>query len=92
MLPGPFPNTMTYITSSAAQAWDDIWPTAGESGLANENVPVRFRILPRGANWEVFRNTAFWGIFQSRTEADGHVRVAMGKIFSQGGSAQMRFC
>jgi hypothetical protein len=83
---------MTFNTSSVDQGWDDIWPTAGEAGLANENVPVRFRILPRGTSWEVFRNSAFWGIFQSRAEANSHVRVAMSEIFSLGGSAQMRFC
>lgn len=83
---------MTYLTSSAALGWDDIWPTAGEPGLANENVPVRFRIHSRGASWEVFRNATFWGIFQSRSEADTTVRRAMDEIFSLGGSTQVRFC
>lgn len=83
---------MVSIPSSAGLGWDDIWPTAGEAGLAYENVPVRFRIHSRGPNWEVFRNTAFWGIFQSRNEADTNVREAMSEIFCLGGSAQVRFC
>ena len=82
---------MTYALSLAALRWDDIWPTAGEPDLRHEHVPVRFRILPRGASFEVFRNTAFWGIFQSRVEADNSVRAAMIEIFSGGGAAQVRF-
>ncbi len=78
-------------TSSTRLGWDDIWPTAGENHLIYENVPVRFRILPRGVNWEVFRGKAFWGIFSSRGEADDCVRAAMTEIFSTGGAAQLRF-
>jgi len=74
-----------------SHAWDDIWPTVGEPGLAYENIPVRFRIAPRGLGWEVFRNAAFWGIFQSRTEASDTVKGAMSDIFATGGSAQVRF-
>ncbi|MGN6363661.1 hypothetical protein [Asticcacaulis taihuensis] len=77
--------------SLAAPRWDDIWPTVGETGLMYSIAPVRFRILPRGATWEVFRNTAFWGVFQSRTEADNSVREAMLGIFTAGGAAQVRF-
>ncbi len=91
MPPDRLPDIMVYITSSVDLGWDDIWPTAGETGLVHENVPVRFRITPRGPNWEVFRNTAFWGIFQSRSEADTSVRAAMGEIFSLGGAAQVHF-
>ncbi len=82
---------MTHKLSLAALAWDDIWPTVGETELAHENVPVRFRILPRGLSWEVLSGNAFWGIFQSRSEADDCVRAAMIEIFSGGGSAQVRF-
>lgn len=71
--------------------WDDIWPTVGEPGLAYEHIPVRFRIVARGAGWEVFRNAAFWGIFQSRAEAQTTVRTAMTDIFTSGGAAQVRF-
>ncbi len=71
--------------------WDDLWPTAGETKLTHDNVPVRFRILPHGQCWEVFRDRAFWGIFPTRTEADDHVRAAMIEIFSLGGAAQVRF-
>ena len=70
--------------------WDEIWPTVGEPDLAYENVPVRFHITPRGQGWEVARNTAFWGIFQTRTEAQTTVKTAMTDIFSKGGSAQVR--
>jgi hypothetical protein len=56
-----------------------------------EIVPVRFRILPRGSNWEVLRNSAFWGIFQSRTEANETVHAKMIEIFATGGAAQVRF-
>ena len=71
--------------------WDDVFPTVGEPGLTYENVPIRFRITPRGLGWEVFRNAAFWGIFQSRIEASDTVKSAMSDIFATGGSAQMRF-
>ena len=71
--------------------WDEIWPTVGEPDLAYENVPVRFNIAPRGQNWEVLRNAAFWGIFQTRSEAHATVKTAMTDIFSTGGSAQVRF-
>lgn len=76
---------------AAPALWDAIWPTVGEPGLTYENVPVRFRITPRGQGWEVCRNTTFWGIFQSRREAHDTVRSAMTDIFSAGGSAQVRF-
>ncbi len=82
---------MTQKLSSAVLGWDDIWPTAGETGIAYENVPVRFRILPRGSSWEVFRGRAFWGVFQSRGEANDTVRAAMIEIFALGGAAQLRF-
>ena len=82
---------MTHKLSSAALRWDDIWPTAGEPDLKYENVPVRFRILPRGPRSEVFRNANFSGIIQSRGEADDFVRAAMVEIFSMGGAAQARF-
>ncbi len=82
---------MTYKLSAAILGWDDIWPTAGETNLIYENVPVRFRILPRGRSWEVFRGAQFWGIFSSRIEADDRVRAAMIDIFAGGGAAQLRF-
>jgi hypothetical protein len=82
---------MTHSLSLAVLSWDDIWPTVGEAGISNENVPVRFRILPRGANWEVFRGKAFWGIFHSRSDANDTVRAAMIEIFALGGAAQVRF-
>ncbi len=82
---------MTHKLSLAVLGWDDIWPTAGETGITRENVPVRFRILPRGANWEVFRGKTFWGIFQSRGEANDTVRAEMIEIFALGGAAQLRF-
>lgn len=75
----------------AVDAWDDIWPTLGEPGLARENIPVRFSIAPRGHSWEVLRNTAFWGIFRCREEALTCVRTAMQQIFETGASAQLRF-
>ncbi|EGF90835.1 hypothetical protein ABI_22460 [Asticcacaulis biprosthecium C19] len=71
--------------------WDDIWPTHAETDLVYENVPVRFHIAARGQSWEVFRDTCFWGIFRSRTEAQECVRDAMQQIFCGGGSAQVRF-
>ncbi len=71
--------------------WDDIWPTFGEPGLSAENIPVRFRISERGRIWEVFRDNRFWGVFQTRAEADDHVRQAMINIFTTGGAAQLRF-
>lgn len=82
---------MTHKLSLAALRWDDIWPTAGETGLKHQVVPVRFCILPRGKSWQVSRNAAFWGVFQSRTEADNSVRQAMLAIFTAGGAAQVRF-
>jgi len=74
-----------------AATWDDIWPTVGEPGLARENIPVRFHIAPRGQNWEVFRNAAFWGIFRCRHEAMGCVQTAMQQIFEAGSAAQLCF-
>lgn len=71
--------------------WDAIWPTVDEPGLVYENIPVRFQIAPRGQSFEVFRDTCFWGIFRSRTEAHDCVRDAMQQIFCGGGSAQVRF-
>lgn len=82
---------MTQKLSSALLDWDDIWPTEGETNLVHENVPIRFRILPRGPSFEVFRGRAFWGIFTSRLEADDCVRSAMRDIFALGGAAQVRF-
>ena len=82
---------MTNKLSFPMLGWDDLWPTDGETNLANENVPVRFRILPRGSSWQVFRDHAFWGIFQTRGEANDLVRSAMIEIFSVGGAAQVRF-
>jgi len=82
---------MTHKISLALLCWDDLWPTAGETGLVHENVPVRFRILSRAAGWEVFRGKAFWGIFSSRKDADDCVRAAMLQIFAGGGAAQVRF-
>ena len=82
---------MTHALSSAVLAWDDIWPAAGEPHLDHVPLPVRFRILARGASWEVFRGQAFWGIFQSMAEANGAVRAAMLQIFTDGGAAQLRF-
>jgi len=82
---------MTNKLSFPIFGWDDLWPTAGEVGLVHENVPVRFRILPRGSSWEVLRGRNFWGIFQTRGAADESVRAAMIEIFSVGGAAQVRF-
>lgn len=82
---------MTHKLSAAMLGWDDIWPTAGETDLVYENIPVRFRIMPRGTAWEVFRGKAFWGIFSSCTEANDTVRAAMIDIFAGGGAAQLRF-
>ena len=82
--------TILQQSSPTPHTWDDIWPTVGEPGLTYENVPVRFHIAPRGHGWEVLRNAAFWGIFQSRVEANDTVRRAMSDIFATGGAAQMR--
>jgi len=77
--------------SKAALSWDDIWPTVGENDLVYENVPVRFRILPRGTSWEVFSGRSLWGSFPSLAEANARVRAAMMEIFATGGAAQVRF-
>ena len=82
---------MTHKLSAATLSLDDIWPTAGETDLVYQHVPVRFRILPRGSAWEVFRDKAFWGIFSSCAEANDSVRTAMVDIFAGGGAAQLRF-
>jgi len=82
---------MTLKLSLAVLGWDDVWPAAGEINLVHENVPVRFRIRPRGGLWEVCRGASFWANFSSRTEANDRVRAAMLDIFATGGSAQVRF-
>ncbi len=81
---------MTLRTALAAAAhWDDLWPTVGEPDLINANTPVRFTIAPRGASWEVFRNTRFWGVYIDRHEALANVRSAIQSIYSDGGAAQL---
>ncbi len=82
---------MSHHSPSTPHSWDAIWPTVGEPNLTYENVPVRFHISARGHGWEVFRNAAFWGIFQTRVEAHDTVKNAMSAIFSTGGAAQVRF-
>ena len=82
---------MPHSITPTAGTWDDIWPTVGEPGLAREHIPVRFHIAPRGQNWEVFCNAAFWGIFRCRDEARDCVRAAMQAIFEAGLPAQLRF-
>ena len=69
--------------------WDDLWPTSGEAGLLNENVPVRFDIRQRDDMWEVLRDGRLVGGYISHTGAMDAVQAAIQVVFSEGGSAEL---
>ncbi len=69
--------------------WDDVWPTAGETGLAHENVPVRFDIRLRDDLWEVLRDGRLIGGYVSQKGALEAAHLAMQEVFCTGGSAEL---
>lgn len=75
--------------SSQAALWDDLWPTFGEPGLVNENIPVRFEIRRRDELWEVMRNGRLIGAYISHAGALDAVQSAIQLVFSGGGAAEL---
>ena len=69
--------------------WDDLWPTSGEAGLLNENVPVRFEIRQRDDLWEVVRDGRLVGGYISQAGALEATQNAIHAVFCGGGSAEM---
>ena len=76
--------------SSRVALWDDLWPTAGEDNLRQENVPVQFEVRPRDDLWEVTRDGRLLGGYVSRTGALEAAQRAVHAIFCVGGSAELR--
>ena len=74
---------------SPVALWDDLWPTAGEANLANENVPVRFVVQHRDDLWEVLRDGRLIGGFVSQKGALETAHLAMQEVFCTGGSAEL---
>ncbi len=74
---------------SPAALWDDLWPTAGESQLLNENVLVRFEIHRRDDMWEVFRDGRLSGGYISQKTALEAAQAAIHDVFCGGGSAEL---
>jgi hypothetical protein len=76
-------------TPSKVAQWDDLWPTVGEPGLVNENVPVRFEIRKRDDLWEVLRNGRLAGGYVSHAGALDAVQSAIQTVFTGGGAAEL---
>ncbi len=74
---------------SQVALWDDLWPTSGEAGLLNENVPVRFEIRRRDDMWEVLRDGRLSGGYISHAGALEAVQSAIQEVFSGGGAAEL---
>ncbi|WP_157139081.1 hypothetical protein [Asticcacaulis biprosthecium] len=74
---------------SLVALWDDLWPTSGEVGLKNENVPVRFELRQRDDMWEVIRNGRLVGGYVSHTGALEAAQQAILAVFTVGGSAEL---
>lgn len=70
--------------------WDDLWPTFGEQGLAQENIPVRFKIRQDGDLWEVTRDGRPSGGYISHAGALAAARIAIQGVFRSGGAAELR--
>jgi len=70
--------------------WDDLWPTQGEDGLANENVPVRFEVRKGDELWEVLRNGRLIGGYVSQAGALEAAQIAVHDVFSAGGAAELK--
>lgn len=83
---GEAPDTQT---TSKVALWDDLWPTSGETGLVNENVPVRFEIRQRDDMWEVIRNGRLAGGYISRDGAVEAAQSAIHAVFCDGGAAEL---
>jgi hypothetical protein len=69
--------------------WHDIWPTLGELGLRNENIPVSFEVKTRGDLWEVLRDGKLVGGYVSHVGALDAARQAIQRIFCTGGAAAL---
>lgn len=78
----------THIPSQVA-LWDDLWPTSGEPGILNENVPVRFEIRHRDDMWEVIRDGRLAGAYISQAGALEAVQSAIHAVFCGGGAAEL---
>jgi len=76
-------------TASLVERWDKLWPTVGEDNLVNQNVPVRFEILPRDDLWEVTRDHRLIGGFVSRAGALEAAHAEIQSVFEAGGSAEL---
>ncbi len=74
---------------SQVALWDDLWPTSGETGLLNENVPVRFEIRHRDDMWEVVRNGRLIGGYISHAGALEAAQAAIQVVFCGGGAAEL---
>lgn len=74
---------------SPVSLWDDLWPTAGETDLANENVAVLFVVQQRDDLWEVLRDGRLMGGFVSQKGALEAAHEAMQQVFCTGGSAEL---
>ncbi len=74
---------------SPVALWDDLWPTAGEANLANENVAVLFVVQHRDDMWEVLRDGRLIGGFVSQRGALEAAHEAVQQVFCAGGSAEL---
>ena len=74
---------------SPISLWDDLWPTAGEANLANENVAVLFVVQHRDDMWEVLRDGRLIGGFVSQKGALEAAHQAMQEVFCAGGAAEL---
>ena len=74
---------------SQVALWDDLWPTAGEAGLLNENVPVRFEIRRRDDMWEVIRDGRLVGGYISHAGALEAAQDAIQAVFRNGDAAEL---
>jgi len=70
-------------------SWHELWPTLGETGLRNENIPVQFKVKAREDLWEILRDGKLVGGYVSRMGALEAARSAIQRVFSSGGSAEL---
>ncbi len=74
---------------SQVALWDDLWPTSGEPGVLNENVPVRFEVRCRDNMWEVLCNGRLAGGYISQAGALEAAQTAIHAVFCSGGAAEL---
>lgn len=75
--------------ASPISLWDDLWPTAGEANLANENLAVLFVVQQHDDLWEVLRDGRLVGGFVSQKGALEAAHQGMQEVFCTGGSAEL---